>query len=542
MFVEEIKNSPKGKVKYISTLIRETYRHQGKVKHRTLANISKLPAHYIEQIKRIISQGKVCLIDRETIRSEESREYGASYAVVETIRNLGLDRIIYSRKEQWREDVVAMIAGRVVYQGSKLSLANLYKDTALWQLCGHKTDSRPDVEKHCYDVLDRLLDSQSRIQKALVERHLTDGCLILYDITSCWFEGRYEESELVAFGRSRDMKRGHEQIAIGLLTDKAGRPVVVEVFKGNTSDQTTVLGQARKLMERYGIKEIIFAGDRGMLTPKRIIEINEIGFKTLTALTHPQIIELLERKVIQPGLFDIQNIVQLIDPDNPSVRYMLCKNPFTEQQEKEKRAGLIERTVKEMEKIAGRKKKSPDNRLCASVGKILARYKVGKFFQWEVKEGRLKFSLNQEKIQREEQFDGCYIIRTDVEEKTMNAKEIVDGYRSLTGVEKAFRNLKTVSLEIRPVYHHLDERIRAHVFLCMLAYYVQWHMCQKLLPLFENAGKGKNRQWSLPIVLERLKSIRIEKNIIEGVALEIKTTPDKEQQYLLDLLGVKSLS
>jgi len=247
----------------------------------------------------------------------------------------------------------------------------------------------------------------------------------------------------------------------------------------------------------------------------------------------------LERKVIQPGLFDVKNIVELFDPDNPSVRYMLCKNPLTEKQEREKRAVLIDMTVKEMEKLANRKKKSSADRLCACVGKILTRYKVGKFFQWEIKDGRLKFALNQEKIQREQQFDGCYIVRTDVEEKTMNAKEAVEGYRSLSGVEKAFRNLKTVSLQIRPVYHHLDERIKAHVFLCMLAYYVQWHMCRKLLPLFENSGKGKNRQWSFPVVLERLKSIRTEKITIGKAILEIKTTPDQQQQELLDLLGVE---
>jgi len=213
---------------------------------------------------------------------------------------------------------MAMITGRVVYQGSKLSLTNLFADTSLWELCGHPEDRRPEVEKDCYLPMDRLLARKEAIEKSLAEKHLQDGCLILYDLTSSYLEGEYRNSELAAFGRSRDGKKGHQpvcvrtrtgrQIAVGLLADKDGCPVAADVFRGNTSDQTTVLGQVHKIAEKLGVEKIIFAGDRGMLTPKRINEVNEAGFKTLTALTHPQMVDLLERKVIQLGLFDQYHI------------------------------------------------------------------------------------------------------------------------------------------------------------------------------------------------------------------------------------------
>jgi len=537
MYVEEIKNKQKNKT-YITVLIRETYRKAGKVLHRTLANISKLPKPTIEQIKKIITKEKIYSLDTKSIKIENDREYGAVYTFFKMIKNLGLEQTIYSRGEAWRNDVIAMIIGRIVYQGSKLSLVNLYETSALWELVGHVAGVRPDVEKHCYETMDKLLERQPAIQKALAKKHLEDGCMILYDITSSYVEGDYENSEIVAYGYNRDKKRGHEQIVIGLLTNKEGCPVAIEVFKGNTPDQTTVLGQAKKLAQEYGVKSVVFAGDRGMLTPKRIEEVTELGYKTLTALTHPQIRNLLEKEVIQLGLFDENNLAEVIDPEKPGIRYVLCKNPSNAKQETETRKAIISKTQEALEKLRISKKKRTIEELSANVGKTLAKYRTGKYFAWEIKSNILQYSVLEEIVQEEENLDGCYIIRTDVSKEELKTKEVRESYKQLAQVEKAFRNLKTVSLELRPLYHHNDERIKAHVFLCMLAYYIQWHMTKKLQPLYEEDGKGKKREYSLAIVMEQLKAIRKKTIIIENIPLEIISTPSVNQQKILDLLEI----
>jgi len=537
MYVEEIKNK-QGKKVYRTVLIRESYKEKGKVKHRTIANISRLPASQIAQIKAVLYGEKVFLSEEE-FKTSNSREYGASAAFLDIGKRLGLNKLLYSRQEQWRDDLMAMIVGRIVFQGSKLHLSNLFMDSALWELCGHPYGVKINVNKHCYLPLDKLLERQESIQKELAKRHLQDGCLILYDMTNTWLEGEYADSKLVDRGLGKGGKKGYKQIAIGLIADKRGCPVAIEVFTGHTSDQTTVKEQAERLASVYGVREIIFAGDRGMLTPKRIDEVTEYGFKTLTALTHPQIFKLLERDVIQPELFDEHRIEEVRDPDNPQIRYMLCKNPSTMRRERETRDSLVEKVNLELGKIAKVKKKRSKEKVCARIGALLGRYKIGKFYNWNVSDtGTVEWSLDSAFIERERLFDGCYIVRTDVE--SMSAAEAVAGYKSLAGVERAFRNLKTVSLEIRPIYHKKDDRIRAHVFICMLAYYIQWHATECLAPLFESDRNNADSRWSFQIVMERLKSIRKENLKIKGIEAGSKiTTPDAEQQIILDLLGVK---
>lgn len=535
MFVEAIKSRRGDKV-YTTFLVRETFRLGSKVHHRTLANISKLPPHAIASVRRALAGNN----SPSEPEYRHSREYGASAALLELLRSLGLDRVIYSRKQQWRQDVLAMIVGRIVFQGSKLSLTNLFEDTCLWELCSRPAHVRPEVQECCYQALDRLLERQEAIQKQLAAKHLKKGCLILYDLTNFWLEGEYAQSQLAAFGRSKSGRRGKKQIAVGLLTNGEGCPVAVEVFAGNTSDQTTLWEQARKLADDFGVKEVILAGDRGMLTPKRIEEVNAFGFHTLTALTHPQIAGLLESKTIQTGLFDEKSVTQVYDPDNGKIRYLLCRNPDTAARERQTRQSLLEKVRGELGKIAGVKRKRDPQKVSARVGALLQRYKVGKFVDWSVSEsGGLEFEMDQEMITAEEALDGCYVVRADVPEPVMDKDQAVKGYRSLSGVEKAFRNLKTVVLEMRPVYHKRDQRIRAHVFVCMLAYYLLWHATQKLAPLFENDQKGHQRRWSLEIVLERLKSLRREDILIGGMIVGLKhSVPDQEQQEILDLLGV----
>lgn len=538
MFIVEVKSVKKGK-KYKSVLIRESYREGGKVKNRTLANLSKLPGKCISQIKHAISSTESG-ISASDLEVTGSKEFGASYAFLHLARELGIDKLLYSRKVQWREDILAMIIGRIVYQGSKLSLTNMFMDTALWELAGHRENERPDVNVNCYAALDELLKRQPAIQKKLAGKHLSNGCLILYDITNTWLEGEYCNSELASYGKAKGGKRGYKQVAVGLITNSEGCPVAVEVFRGNTSDQTTVWGQAKLLAESYGVSEVVFAGDRGMLTPTRIEEVSSLGFKTLTALTHPQIRKLLQDGIVQPELFDEKNIVEASDPEQPGVRFMLCKNPETLKRSRETRDSLIRRTCDELDKICSSPRKQQRDKKCARIGKVLAKFKVGKFFNWQLdNDNKLSYSIDREKIRREEALDGCYIVRTDTGRDVLDKDEAVSGYKQLSKVEQAFRSMKTVALELRPVYHKSDERIRAHIFLCMLAYYIQFHAQQRLTALFNADAKGAARRWTFQGVVERLKSLRKETLIINKVEVSmLKSRPDNEQRRILDLLGV----
>ena len=535
MYVESNRLQRNGNT-YRTVTVRESFRLDGKVMHRTVANITDLPQHAIDAVQQALRLGQTPT-PAGVPQVGSSREYGASLALLRVIRQLGLDQLIYSRKEPWREDILALIVGRIVFQGSKLALTGVYQDSALWELCGHPAGKRPDVDKHAYLPMDRLLERQQSIQKQLAKRHLKDGCLVYYDMTSSYAEGEYEDSELVAYGYNRDCKRGHAQIAVGLLTAAGGCPVAVRVFRGNTTDQTTVLEQAQTLCDEYGVKDVVFVGDRGMLTPKRIEELHALGYKTLTALTHPQMRELLRRRVVQLELFNEQECVGVIDPEVPGLQYVLHKNPDRALRDCATRRSLIQKTTEALDKLVRSRRIKPD-KLAAHVGVVLTKYHTGKFVLWSIKGGRLVWNLKQELIEQEEAMDGCYIIRNEV--PSLSASAARNCYKDLIHVEQAFRNLKTVSLEMRPFHHQLDERIQAHVFLCMLAYYVQWHARQMLEPLFAADGKGRNRQWTWEHVMERLKGIRSQTLYLGNAQIpNAISRPDEQQQQILDLLKVK---
>jgi len=364
--------------------------------------------------------------------------------------------------------------------------------------------------------------------------------LVLYDITSSYLEGAYTESQIVLFGYNRDGKKAHEQIVLGLLCNAQGCPVGVEVFAGNTQDASTVVAKIQELRRDYGLESVTFVGDRGMITQANARELEKIeGLHTISALTHRQIVELLERQVIQAELFDEKQTIEVIDPERVSRRYCLCRNPQTAARETSTRQRLLDLTQAGLAKIAARKKKAAADRLGAQVGKVLARYKMGKFVDWQIQEGRLQWHWKQEAIAQEKLFDGCYIIITDVPAQQMKSEEVVASYKHLSSVEQAFRTLKTVALEIRPIYHKKDPRIISHVFVCVLAYYLQWHMLQRLQPLFEQDGQGKRRQWTVENVIERLKGIRRQRVRANGVEFDQVTQPDEEQQKILDLLKIK---
>ncbi len=538
MYIEEIKKKQGEKV-YRTVLVRESYRDRnGKVRHNTIANLSKLPPEYIRQLKSSIKNeiGDFKLLD---LKNSVAYEYGASCAFKSLAKQIGLEDAISSIKTEWREDVMAMIIGKILYQGSKLSLVNQYMDTALWELSRHEYGVRPDVKKHCYRPMDELLKRKTRIERKLARKHLEGGCVILYDITNIWLEGEYERSQKVVFGKGKGGKVRYKQITLGLLTNKAGCPVGVEIFKRNVSDQTTVLHQVRKLSVKYGIREAVLTGDRGMLTAKRVEEISETDFKVITALTHHEMRALLEREDIQKDLFDEKNITEVVD-SNDGTRYLLCKNEQEKRKERQTRASMMGKVTSQLEKKASVKKKRDPKKVAASVGRIFEKYKIEKFFSWDVnEEGGFSWELKTDKVATDEELDGCYVIKSTASHDALSKEEVVLGYQNLQKVEQAFQNMKNVMLELRTVYHKNDGRIEAHIFIVMLAYYLQWHAMERLKPLFDFDGQGQDRRWTFAVVVERLKSIRKIDNLINGVVVKSNISePDKEQMGILNLLNV----
>lgn len=386
----------------------------------------------------------------------------------------------------------------------------------------------------------RLLERQKAIQQKLAKKHFNGNALVLYDITSSYLEGEYKESSIVRFGYNRDHKRGYEQVVIGLICTAEGCPIGVEVFPGNTKDETTVINKITELQKTYGVEELIFVGDGGMITRANLEKVKSThGLNTISALTHPQIKELLTRKVIQLDLFDEKNIIEIIDPDNPKLRYCLCCNQESAKRESKTRSALLTKTMDGLTKIAASKRKATTEEISARVGKLLSGTKMNKFITWEVRDKKLNWSLNEELVATEQLLDGCYIIVSDVPQEKMLSQEVVASYKKLSLVEKAFRNLKTVQLEVRPVYHKTDDRIRCHVFICMLAYYLQWHMIQLLQPLFKADGKHQDRFWTFENVIERLKSLRREEINVAGATCKIVSEPDDDQAKILDLLKIR---
>jgi len=519
-------------------LLRSSFRANGKVKHTHHGRLSGLPLDKLKLIQAAFRGDVVAKNSSDAFRVLSSREYGASHAFVQLAKDLGLPEILYSRNEPWVAPALAMIVGRIVYAGSKLALSQQSPNTVLWELCG--VEGKVDVDQHCYEVMDRLLERQAAIQQALARKHLQNGHLVLYDITSSYLEGEYEGSQLVDFGYNRDGKRGHEQIVIALLCNEQGCPVGVEVLAGNTKDDKTVPAKVEQIQNEYGISQLIFVGDRGMITQASSQQIKGVqGLQTISALTHRQTVELLERQVIRRELFDEKSIAEVIDPDDPQRRYCLCRNPETARRETQTRKALLEATRQQLEKTASSKRKAKAEKIGARVGRVLQRYKMGKFVDWSVQEGKLRWSFKEEAIAAEERFDGCYVIVSDVPAELMAKTEVVASYKKLSFVEQAFRNLKTVQLEMRPIYHKKDERIRCHVFICLLAYYLQWHARQRLKPLFAQDGEGKHRQWTFDNVIERLKGVRSERVKAEGVEIEIHTQADDQQQRILNLITGK---
>ena len=529
-------------------VFRSSFRVGAQVRHHTHGRVSGVALPQLRLMQAALRDELVPRSSDEALKVLGSRECGASAALLELAQELELDRLLYSRNEPWVKCALAMIIGRVIYAGSKLSLSQVGlldsskrsgPRSALWEICG--IEGQVDVDTHCYEPMDRLLERQPAIQKALAQKHLQGGQLVLYDLTSSYFEGDYADSDLVTFGYNRDGKKGHEQVVVGLLCNAQGCPIGVQVFTGNTKDSTTTLEQVQRLKNDYGLAKLIWVGDRGTITQANAERIrSEEDLHSISALTHPEIVKLLNRKVIQAELFDEKNTVEVLDPEDPAKRYCLCRNQETAQRETQTRRRLLDCTQVGLDKIVATRTKKKDEVIGARVGKLVARYKMGKFVVWSVTAGKLQWTFDEAAIVAEQVFDGCYIIRADVPKELMAATELVLTYKSLSLVEQGFRNLKTVSLEMRPMYHKIDDRIRSHIFICFLAYYLQWHMTQRLKPLFASDGKGKERQWTIPNVLEALKGIQRNRTQVGTLEVEIDTQPNADQQRILELLKTKS--
>lgn len=491
--VAKIERRHNGKV-YTSYLLRRTYREDGKVKHETLGNLSHLPQEVIGTIRAAL-RGEVSPVGGDGLKIVRSLPHGHVAAVLGTVRKIGLEQIVASRPSPERTLVVAMIVARVIDPCSKLATSRgLSSETACSSL-GLQLELDSVSEDALYEAMDWLQSRQERIEKKLAEKHLQDGTLVLYDVSSSYYTGSH--CSLAKFGHSRDRKKGFPQIVYGLLCNAEGCPISIEVFEGNTADPKTFTSQIKKVRERFGLQRVVFVGDRGMITNKRIDdELRDVdGLDWITALRANTIKNLVEQGVVQLSIFDQQDLAEVTSPDFPGERLVVCRNPLLAEERSRKHEALLCSTEKELEKIAQatqrekRRLKGKD-KIGVRVGKVINRFKMAKHFNLEITEESFSYQRNEEKVNKEAALDGLYVIRTSVSSECLDAESTVRAYKDLSKVERAFRSLKTVDLKVRPIHHRLEDRVRAHVFLCMLAYYVEWHMRQALAPiLFEDEEK-----------------------------------------------------
>jgi len=481
MYIEAVPNrgSPP------AILLRESFRDNGRVRKRTLANLSDWPISLVEGFRTLLKGGVA--VAEEGIRIRRALPHGHAAAVLATIRAIGLDRLLGRPAEQRLLPLaIGLIASRLVSPASKLATArDLAADTACSSL-GRLLQLGAVDDAELYRALDWLGARQAAIEGALARRHLEDGALVLYDVSSSWLEGRC--CELARFGYSRDGKKGKLQIVYGLLCAADGCPVAVEVFEGNTADPMTLAAQIDKLKQRFGLSRVVLVGDRGMITSARIRdELRPAGLDWITALRAPQIRALLDTGAFQLSLFDERDLAEITAPEFPGERLVVCKNPLLAEERVRKREDLLRATEAALSKLADQLARGSgptgQDKIARAVGRIENRYKLAKLFDIAIAEDGFTFRGNPARVADEARLDGFYVIRTSVGNKALAANNVVGAYKSLARVERAFRSLKTVDLHLRPIHHWLAPRVRAHVFLCMLACHVEWHMRERLKPI-----------------------------------------------------------
>jgi len=454
-------------------LLRESYREGKKVHKRTLANLSSLSDEQIESIRAVLS-GKSMRPVEQLWQIVGSRAHGAVQAVRVAMQRLGFEALIASRPGPERDAVCAMVAARILSPHTKLATTRWWHTTTLPEEFGVAGMD----ENHLYAAMDWLLERQSRIQKKLAARHLSQGGLALYDLSSSYFEGRC--CPLAKIGYSRDGKRNTLQVNYGLLTNRAGCPVAISVYEGNTGDARTLPEQVKKLRDDFGLDRLVLVGDRGMISHKAIEELRSLdGLAWITALKSAQIRSLVEGGALQLGLFDERNLIEFIHPEYPGERLMACRNQDLGRLRAHKREALLVATEKELDKVRARIENGSlagRDKIGVRVGRVVNKYKVAKLFALAIEDHGFEFHRITESIAAEAALDGIYIIRTSVPNKQMDSAEAVRSYKALAEVERAFRSMKTLDLHVRPIHHRLETRVKAHIFLCMLAYYVEWHI------------------------------------------------------------------
>jgi len=435
----------------------------------------------VESIRRILKGEKLVSFD-DVFEIVSSRAHGHVKAVLTTMEKLGIKKLLASRPSRERDIICAVIAWRVIKPASKLAMQREWRDSTLPELVGFDDAvSEDDI----YEAMDWLLAGQDRIEKKLAARHLTDGGLMLYDLSSSYFEGT--KCPLAALGYSRDKKKGKLQVNYGLMANNRGCPVGVSVFPGNMGDPKTLVPAAEKARKDFGVSDIVLVGDRGMMSQKQIDELKEIGgIDWITALKTGAIRSLVKDGSVQLGLFDERNLFSFGHADYPGEQLVACRNPELAKLRAHKRQSLIEATIKELEKVrgmAGKAKLKGADTIGVRAGKVVNKYKVAKHFELNIGDDSFDYSVNEKSVAEEAALDGIYIVRTSLPEERMSPEDAVRNYKALANVERAFRSLKTVDLLVRPIHHRTEGRVRAHIFLCMLSYYVQWHMVQAWRPI-----------------------------------------------------------
>ena len=573
MYIESVpnRNSPP------AILLRESYRDAGKVKKRTLANLSKWPPHLIDGLRVLLKGGTAVSSPTEVFNIQRSLPHGHVAAVLGLLRKLGLDRLIAGSNSPARQRVLAMIVARILHPSSKLAITRHLAEATACDSLGEVLGMETVTEHDLYAAMDWLLARQDHIERRLAKCHLEDGALVLYDLTSVYMEGR--RCPLASRGHSRDGKRGKEQIEFGLLCNQAGCPVAVEVFDGNTADPMTVGQQIDKLRQRFGLQRVVLVGDRGMLTQARIREeVQPSGIDWISALRGPAVRKLVDSETVQLSLFDEKDLVEIESDAYPGERLMVCRNPLLAEERARKREVLLQSTEALLAPIvaATRREKrrlKGEDKIGLRVGKVINRYKMAKHIELHITDDAFSYARKPDAIAQESALDGLYIVRTSLPATKLSAQDTVSAYKRLRVVERAFRSLKTVDLKVRPVFHYAADRVRAHVLLCMLAYYVEWHLRERLKPLlFDDddteaakalrtsvvapaevspsaKDKAKHKRtadgWpvhSLHTLLDDLATIsknRVASSIPGSEPFELITRPTALQEHIIKLLGVR---
>jgi Transposase DDE domain len=495
MYIERVPN----RTSRPALLLREAWREGKTIRKRTLANLTDWPAAKVEAFRRLL-RGEAGSAPEAVFAIERSVPHGHVAAILGTVRRLGLESLLAAKRCRARDLVLALLVERLLHPCSKLATTRLWDTTTLAEELGVQAATADEM----YAAMDWLAARQARIEQKLAARHLAEGARVFYDVSSSFYEGR--TCPLAQFGHDRDGKHGLPVIVYGVLADAEGRPVAVQVYPGNTGDPTTVPDQVATLQERFGLSRVVLVGDRGMLTETQLATLRAFpGVGWLSALRGPAIRDLVERGTVQPSLFDARNLAEIRAPEYPGERLIACFNPLLAEERRRKRQALLQATERDLAKITrevARRRKTPLTaaEIGVKVGRVRNRFKVGKHFALTIADGEFRWARQEDSIRRESALDGIYVIRTSEPAAHLSADDAVRTYKRLALVERVFRCLKGSELRVRPIYHRIETRVRAHVFLCLLAYYVEWHMRQALRPLlFDDETLAQDRQARDPV-------------------------------------------